>query len=339
VATTDRALKSAPYERLGLRAEDLAAIYRTMRLARALSERMWAVQRAGKVSFVATGEGHEAAQTASAYAMRRGADFFLPYYRDLAVVLAAGMTARDVMLHLFAKAADPSSGGRQMAAHYAHTGLKIVSSSSPVGVKIPQAAGVALAAKLQRQEAIAIVYFGDGATSQGDFHEGLNFAGVHRLPVIFFCENNGYAISVPRRLQMAIERVSDRAAGYGFPGVTVDGNDVLAVYEATAQAAQRARRGDGPTLIEATVYRYSPHTSNDDDRKYRTAEEVAEARRRDPIALFRARLLQWGVIGEAADRQMGEEIAREVTDATRYAEQSPDPAPEDALKRVYAEGP
>ncbi len=339
MTTSARPVQQTPYGQLGLQAKDLLAVYRTMRLARAISERMWVLQRTGKTSFVVTCEGHEAAQAGSAFALRPGVDVFAPYYRDLALVLMAGMTAREVMLSAFAKPADPSSGGRQMPGHYSHVKLKIVSGGSPVGTRIPQAAGIALAAKLQKQDTVVLCSFGDGASSKGDFHEGLNFAAIHKLPVVYLCESNGYAISVPRRLQMAIERVSDRAAAYGIPGVTVDGNDPLAVYAATRQAADRARRGEGPTLIEATVYRFSPHTSNDDDTKYRSREELAEARKRDPIALFRARLLEWRILDEQADKALGDAIAQEVNEASRFAEQSPDAAPEDALRHVYYEKP
>ena len=226
MTTIEQTLRELPAKASGLRPTDLIAIYRYMCLSRALFERMWLMQRGGKSPFIVTGEGQEGVQVGSAYAMNRDLDFFLPYYRDLGVVLVAGMTPREVMLNLLARAADPSGGGRQLPSHYFHPSLRIVSGSSPVATQVPHAAGIALAAKVKREGSVAICYFGEGGTSKGDFHEGLNFAGVHRLPVVFVCENNGYAISVPGHKQAAVKDLAIRAEGYGFPGVVVDGNDV-----------------------------------------------------------------------------------------------------------------
>ena len=177
----------------------------------------------------------------TAWAMRRGVDVWLPYYRDGGVVLTAGMTPYEIFLGIFAKADDPSSGGRQMPSHLGHRALGIITGSSPIATQVPHAAGIAYAIKYP-QGAVVACWFGDGATSAGDWHEGLNFAGIHRLPVVFVCENNHYAISVPQSKQMAIDDVADRAAGYGFPGVVVDGNDVLACYAAMKEARPRPRR-------------------------------------------------------------------------------------------------
>ncbi|MDP2948257.1 MAG: thiamine pyrophosphate-dependent dehydrogenase E1 component subunit alpha, partial [Chloroflexota bacterium] len=200
---------------------------------------------------------------------------------------------------------------------------------------IPHAVGIALASKLRGEKDVTIVYFGDGATSEGDFHEGLNFAAVRRLPVIFFCENNGYAISVPLSKQMAVANVADRAEAYGFPGITVDGNDVVAVYQATKAAVERARRGGGPSLIEARTYRLVPHSSDDDDRRYRSREEVEEWRGKDPLPRLKAYLQLLGALSHEQDDEIHRRVAREVDDATDFAEQSPYPQPEDALTNVY----
>ncbi len=316
--------------------EDLLEMYRIMLLTRALCERLWLMNRSGKLPFIVTCEGHEAAQVGSACALRPGHDFALPYYRDMAVVLTLGMTAREVMLNALHRAADPNSGGRQMPGHWSHPGLRIVSQSSPVATHILHAVGIAHAARIKGEDTVAMAYFGEGSTSKGDFHEGLNWAGVFRLPVVFFCENNGYAISVPVSRQVPVPHVADRACAYGFPGVTVDGNDLLAVYEVTRQAVERARRGEGPTLIEALTYRFAPHTSNDDDRFYRSREEVEAWRRRDPIGLFRGSLLEQGILTEERDRELRAEVAREVDDAEAFAEASPPPRPEDALGPVFA---
>ena len=248
------------------------------------------------------------------------------------------MTAREIMLAVFAKADDPASGGRQMPGHYGYTRLRIVSFSSPVAVHIPRAVGIAFASKLRGEEDVTITYFGDGATSKGDFHEALNFAGVHKVPCIFVCENNQYAISVPLAKQMAIENVSARAAGYGFPGVTIDGNDLLACYRATVEAVERARAGEGPTLIECKTYRLAPHSSDDDDRRYRSREEVELWKGRDPILRFKAYLEEQGLLVARRNEAMNKRVAKEVDDATEFAERAPYPKPEDALSKVFVEG-
>ncbi|HJX62242.1 MAG TPA: thiamine pyrophosphate-dependent dehydrogenase E1 component subunit alpha [Dehalococcoidia bacterium] len=310
-------------------------MYRKVVLSRALSARMWILNRMGRAPFAITGDGHEVAQVASAFTLKPGKDWVAPYYRDMGVVLTVGMTPRDLMLGLLAKAADPSSGGRQMPSHFGHAELRIVSGSSPVATQIPHAVGIALASKLRGEKDATIVYFGDGATSKGDFHEGLNFAGVHRLPVVFFCENNGYAISVPLKKQMAIARVSERAAGYGFPGVTVDGNDPLAVYAASKEALQRARNGEGPTLIEAVVQRLVPHSSDDDQRRYRSQEEIDAGKLADPIPQFKAYLEKEGLLTAEQNEEINKRVAKEVDDATDFAEKSPYPQPEEAVTRVY----
>jgi len=318
-----------------LKKGDLTNIYRVMVLARALSERLWILNHMGRGPAFWPCHGHEACQVGSVSALKPGRDFFLPYYRDLGVALAVGMTARELMLPFFAKAEDPASGGRQMPNHFSHTGLNIISGSSSVATQIPHAVGIAFASKLREEDDVTIVYFGDGATSKGDFHEGLNFAGVHRLPVIFFCEHNRYAISVPQSKQMAIEDIAIRAEGYGFPGITIDGNDVLACYRATSDAAQRARSGEGPTLIEAKTYRLQPHSGDDDDSRYRRREEITEWSAKDPILRFRSYLDEQGHLTSDEDEALKESVAKEVDDATSYAESAPDPQPQDAPAHVY----
>jgi 2-oxoisovalerate dehydrogenase E1 component alpha subunit len=311
-------------------------MYHFMVLARTLDERMWLLNRTGKVPFVISCQGHEAAQVGSALALDRGKDFALPYYRGLGTVLVMGMTPREVMLGLFARAADPSSGGRQMPAHYSQRRLKIVSQSSEVGTQIPHAAGIGLAEKIKGGDAVAWVSFGEGSTSQGDFHEGINLAAVHKLPVIFQCENNDYAISVPMSQQMAVASVADRSVAYGIPGVKVDGTDPLATYLATREAVARARRGAGPTLIEARCLRLMPHSSDDNDRSYRPNEELKEIRAHDPLACFRARLFDEGVLDEPREREIRQQAAHDVDDATEFAERSPLPDPDTLLQHVYA---
>jgi 2-oxoisovalerate dehydrogenase E1 component alpha subunit len=313
-------------------------MYRTMVTARLVDEAAFRLNRQGKAPFVVPVSGHEGCQVGTAWPLRRGHDVWLPYYRDVAVVLAAGMTPYEIFLGLFAKAEDPSSGGRQMPSHWGSRRLGIISHSSPIATQIPHAAGVAYAAKYRGEDAVVGCWFGEGATSEGAWHEGLNFAGIHRLPVIFVCENNHYAISVAQSKQMAVENVADRAAGYGFPGVVVDGNDVLACYSAMATAVERARAGEGPTLIEAKTYRFFPHTSDDDDRSYRSREEVDEARHHDPIELFATTLREAAVLEDGEADTIASAIKAEVDEQIERAWNAPDPAPETLHRHVFFEG-
>lgn len=322
---------------VGLAKGQLADIYYRMVLARYLGQRMRLLNRMGKGAFAVSGEGQEAAQVGTAYALRPGHDWVLPYYRDIGVAVTIGQTARDVMLGYFSRAEDVSSGGRNMPCHFSDPKLHIISGSAPVATQLPHAAGVALAAKLRGLGEVAAVYFGDGGTSPGDTHEAMNFAGVHKLAVIFVCENNQYAISVPWRKQAAVENAAVRAQGYGFAGVTVDGNDVLAVYAAAREAAARARRGEGPTLIEAKTYRLVPHTSDDDDRRYRSREEVEEWAKRDPLIRFAGWLQEHGVLGRRGVEDVQQRVAKEVDEAAEYAENAAAPAPESALGHVFVE--
>jgi 2-oxoisovalerate dehydrogenase E1 component alpha subunit len=318
-------------------AATMREMFRFMVLARALDERMWLLNRGGKAPFVISCQGHEAAQVGAAFALTRDKDFTLPYYRGLATVLVMGMTPTEVMLSLFARAADPNSGGRQMPAHYSSRRLRIITQSSPVGTQIVHAAGVGLAEKIRGGDAVVWTSFGEGTTSQGDFHEGINLAAVHRLPVIFQCENNEYAISVPQQQQMAVSSVAERGPAYGIPGISVDGTDVLAVYEVTRRAVERARRGDGPTLLEARVVRLTAHSSDDNDRTYRSQRELKSMRHQDPIARFASFLHEHGLLSEADERELRAAVAAEVDAATSAAEEAPLPEPETLLKHVYAE--
>ncbi|WNF37850.1 thiamine pyrophosphate-dependent dehydrogenase E1 component subunit alpha [Bacillaceae bacterium IKA-2] len=325
------------HAKIGLSDIDVLDIYETMLLARKIDERMWLLNRAGKIPFVISCQGQEAAQVGAAFALDKEKDYILPYYRDMGVVLRFGLTARDLMLSAFAKAEDPNSGGRQMPGHFGSKKKRIVTGSSPVTTQVPHAVGIALAGKLQNKDFVAFTTFGEGSSNQGDFHEGANFAAVHKLPVILMCENNKYAISVPIHKQLACEKVSDRAIGYGMPGFTVDGNDPIAVYEVVKAAAERGRRGEGPTLIETISYRLTPHSSDDDDRVYRSREEVDAAKKLDAIITFKAYLQELEILTETLEKELNERIAEAVNDATEYAEAAPYPSPESALKYVYAE--
>lgn len=331
-------MNALPHIALDLADDEVVAMYRTMVLARALDERANILYRQGKIAFTVTGIGHEGAQVGAARALRAGHDVVMPYYRDTAVVLELGMTPEEIMLGEFARAADPSSGGRQMPKHWGHKALNIPSGSSPVATQIPQAAGLGLAVKYKREDKVVWVSFGDGAVSRGDFHEGLNFAAIHKLPVIFFCQNNRYAISVPFEKQSPVPNVAARAAAYGIPGVTVDGSDVFAVYRVMSEAVDRARRGEGPTLIEALTYRLDPHTTNDDDRKYRAREEVEKAwQEQDPVRRLREYLLTHELASSDYLEQLEEGAKQEALEAARRAEAAPPPEGPTALHHVYAE--
>jgi len=323
------------HEQLGLSNTVVVDMYKYMLLARKFDERCLLLQRAGKINFHVSGIGQESTQIAAAFALDRERDYFLPYYRDYGFVLSVGMTLKELMLSAFAKADDPNSGGRQMPGHFGSKRLRIVTGSSPVTTQVPHAVGIALSAKMQKKDIVSYVTFGEGSSNQGDFHEGLNFAGVQKLPVIFLCENNQYAISVPVKKQLG-GKVSDRALGYGFPGIRVDGNDALEVYRVVKDARERAVRGEGPTLIEAMMYRLSPHSTSDNDLAYRTKEEVDENWKKDGLPRMKAYLMECGLWNEEQEAAFLEEIKQELKVAIDEAERAPFPNPEETLLHVYA---
>ena len=328
MATTTRA-ETAPKE-------EYLDLHRWMCMAKALDDRMHILVKQGRAPFVGSSRGHEGVQVASTAAIGPD-DWLVPHYRGLANSIVRGLTMKEWMLAVFAKAGDPLSAGRNIpGGSYSYRRLKIAPVSQVVASWIPKAAGIAYAAKLKGEGSVTLCTFGDGATSQGEFHEGVNFAAVHRLPVVFVCENNSYAISVPIRLQMANPNVADRAAGYGIPGVTVDGTDVPACYAAAREAVARARTGEGPTLIDAKIWRINSHTSEDNQLKYRTKEELEEASRHDPIVRFTAWLAERRWITQEGAARMQTAFDQEASDAADWAEQQPDPLPEDALKHVFA---
>jgi len=321
------------HKALGLSDERVVAMYRTMLLARRLDERLWALNRQGRVPFVVSVAGHEATQVGAAFAIDSQIDWSLPYYRDLAFNLALGVTPHDVFLGVFAKAADPASGGRQMPSHWSDPTRNLFTHSSVIATQFPHACGIAHELRASGRPGVVVVSSGEGATSEGDWHEAMNFAGLHGLPVIFLIENNLYAISVPVTEEVA-GSVANRAQGYGMPGVEVDGNDVLQVYGVVSAAVERARKGGGPTLIEAKTYRYYAHTSDDDDKLYRTADEVELWRRKDPITVLRQYLVESRLLDEAAEERIDVETTEEIAAAVAMAEAAPDPT--DALSFVYA---
>jgi 2-oxoisovalerate dehydrogenase E1 component alpha subunit len=322
---------------VGLTDDDLIAMYRLVALARSLDERMWVLNRAGRIPFVISGQGHEGAQVGITWPLQKGHDWIAPFYRSIATCLTFGMSPRDILTAQYATANDPSSGGRQMPGHYGSREHNLVSVSSPVATQLLHAVGIALAAKIRKTGQVALTTMGEGSSNQGDVHEGLNFAAIHKLPFIFVVENNGYAISVPAARQVSVANVADRAAGYGIPGIVVDGNDVLACYAAARDAVDRARAGDGPTLIEAKVHRLTAHSSDDQQTKYRSEEELAAERTKDCVPVFRTRLREAGILTDAVEEGLTAEIKSIVDEATEYAEAQPDPDPATATRYVYVE--
>jgi len=321
---------------LGLADDEVVAMYRGLLQARTLDQRMSTMNRQGRARFVISGQGQEATQVGSAWALRAGHDIALPYYRDFGVVLTLGMTPYEVFLAVLARADDPNSGGRQMPNHWGSRRLNIVTGSSPIATQLPHAAGLAQASTIRGDDRVTVCWFGEAASSKGDFHEGLNYAGIHRLPVVFVCENNHYAISVTMAQQSAVADVAARAPSYGMPGVIVDGNDTLEVYGAVRAAVARARAGGGPTLVECKTYRLMPHTSDDDDRRYRSPEEVQVWRERDPLPRLRRYLVGRGLVTVEAADDMEVAARTEIDDAARRAEAAAPPRAETAYRRVYA---
>ncbi|MBA3377121.1 MAG: thiamine pyrophosphate-dependent dehydrogenase E1 component subunit alpha [Actinobacteria bacterium] len=326
------------HEMLGLTLDDVKLMYRQMLLMRVIGERMMQLNRMGRAPFTAASDGHEAAEVGAGWAIHRGSDWCVPYYRDIGVAIALGFTTLDEFRGVFAKATDPSSGGRQMLHQFSSPRDRILTGSVCIATQFPHAVGLALAARVKKEDHIVFAFGGEAATSPGDFHEAVNFAAVHRLPVVFVIENNLLAISTRFEQQMAVPNVADRAAAYGIPGTIADGMDVLDSYEKVRAAADRARAGGGPSLVELKCYRYLPHTSDDDDSRYRSKDELAYWRGRDPVDAGKAYLVTQGV-ADGWFRSTREDVGTEIESAIEQAESEPDPSPEDAMRHVYAEDP
>lgn len=335
VTSQPAAQPTSQFERHGLSDEQLVWMLRNMLLQRTIDNRGFQLNRQGKIPFSAGSEGHEALQAGAALAFERGKDVLAGYYRDSGLFLGIGITAEEALRSQFATAAD-LNGGRQFPHHFSKKSLGLVSMSSVIAAHCTHAVGFAFAIKYRGEQGRAVLCcFGDGATSQGEWHEAVNFAAVQRLPIVFLCENNGLAISVPIEKQMAIRHVSERAAGYGMPGETFDGLDPLASYDAVKRALDRARGGGGPSLIEGIVYRYLGHTTDDDDRTYRSREDVEEMRKRDPLPSFEAFLLENGVVDKARLEALRKDVLREVNEATDCVEKEPLPSPSELYTNVY----
>jgi acetoin:2,6-dichlorophenolindophenol oxidoreductase subunit alpha len=314
--------------------EQLLEMFYWLKLIRAFDERLSILVRQGKVrSGVYTGIGQEAIIVGTCYGLKKE-DFICPLHRDLGSFLMRGVDARTMMSQMFAKTTGLSKG-RDSALHSGVTELGIFGNTSMLGANLPVAAGLGLTFKMERSESVVVAYFGEGASNTGDFHEALNFAGVHQLPIVFICENNQYAYSVPVEKSMAIDDVADRAESYGFDGVAINGNDVLAVYQAALGALARARSGGGPTLIECKTYRWHGHSEHD-KAFYRSDEELAMWKSRDPIPTFTTYLMAQKVLDPDKLKEIEARITASIDDAVEFATNAPDPQPEDATTDLYA---
>jgi acetoin:2,6-dichlorophenolindophenol oxidoreductase subunit alpha len=314
--------------------EQLLEMFYWLKLIRAFDERLSTLVKQGKVrSGVYTGIGQEAIIVGTCFGLRRE-DFICPLHRDLGAFLMKGVDARTMMSQMFAKTTGLSKG-RDSALHSGVNELGVFGNTSMLGANLPVAAGIGLTFKMERSDNVVVAYFGEGASNVGDFHEALNIAGVQRLPILFICENNQYAYSVPVEKSMAIDDVAVRAEGYGFDGVAINGNDVLAVYQATQGALARARAGDGPTLIECKTYRWHGHSEHD-KAFYRTNEELAMWKSRDPIPTFTTYLKGLNVLSDEQVKETETRVKSTIDDAVDFAANAPDPEPGEALTDLYA---
>jgi pyruvate dehydrogenase E1 component alpha subunit len=321
----------------GLGPDDLLRMYRGMVTIRAYDERAMNLQRSGRISFCVISTGEEATQIGTAAALT-ATDWIFPSYRQHGVAMWRGASLEAMAHQLFGTALD-NIKGRQMPCHYSFMDLRFISVSSVIGTQMIQAVGAAMAQQIQQTQDIAITYFGDGATSANDFHSAMNLAGVKKAPVLFVCINNQYAISTPLSKQTACTNIATKAVAYGMPGVTVDGTDVLAIYKATLAAADRARRGEGPTLLELLTYRHAPHSSSDDPSRYRELSEGEPWLAKDPIIRLGDQLVEWQVATVEDLERIKAECVEAVLAATKVAESAPLPDAATLFDDVYAELP
>ncbi len=314
---------------------DLLRLYQEMLRLRLLDQRMLTLQRQGRVAFYGTATGEEAAVLGSAFALQKD-DWIFPALRQGGAALLRGYPLVEYISQCMGNRRDGTKG-RQMPSHYCYRPANFVSWSSCIATQIPHAVGAAWAMKIRGDGNIAIGYMGDGATSEGDFHVAMNFAGVFKVPVVLFCQNNQWSISVNIKQQTASDTIAIKAIAYGFEGIVVDGNDVLAVYSATRDAAEKARSGGGPTLIEAITYRMGAHSSSDDPRLYRDDAEVEEWRRKDPVLRFRIYLEQQGIWDDLKQQTLEEQLNQEILNAVAEAETYGPPPLETLFEDVYSE--
>ncbi|APR74899.1 Branched-chain alpha-keto acid dehydrogenase, E1 component, alpha subunit protein [Minicystis rosea] len=320
-----------------LREDEVTGLYRALLRTRMLDDRLTAIQRQGRIGFHIGSLGEEAAILGSAFALRPQ-DWLFPCYREFGGALLRGFPLQRYVDNMFGNQNDPAKG-RQMPDHYCYRAAKVTSVSSPIGTQITQAVGFAWAAKLKHEDLVSLVYFGEGATSSSEFHNGMNFAGVYKAPCVLFCRNNGWAISVPTERQTASAGFAVKAEAYGIPGVRVDGNDLFAVIKVTRDAIARAARGEGPTMIEALTYRLSGHSTSDDPKAYRPEQWLEPWRRQDPIARVRRHLERTGTWSDAKDKEVEAEVDTELRAAVAVAEKTPAPPIDSLFDDVFAELP
>ena len=328
-------IATGTFERYGLSDQQLREMFRNMLLQRQLDNRGFQLNRQGKVPFALGSEGHEALQAGAAMAFNRGKDILAPYYRDLGLCLGIGLSPYEILLSIFARAAD-HNGGRQFPNHYSSKAVGLMSFSSILAAHLPHAVGAAYAMKYREEKGRAVLATcGDGTTSEGEWHESMNFAAVHKLPFVMLVENNEWAISTPLDKQMAQPEIWKRAEGYGMPGSRFNGFNPLETYAAVKEAMDRARRGGGPMLVEGTCYRYLAHSTDDNDMTYRTREDVLERRKQDPVPAFESFLLEHRIMSEQDVAAMRKDVLRETNEATDAAEALPYPDPADLYKNIY----
>lgn len=318
--------------------ELLVGLYTKMLSARLMDERFLRLQRMGKMSFTAPLAGHEAAQIAAAAALIPGKDWFFPYYRDYGAALALGLPIDEIFAQVMGAKSDTAKA-RQMPMHPGSKALNIFTGASAIAAHIPPAVGAALSMKLKNTGEVALASFGDGATSEGDFHAAINFAGVQTMPIVFLCQNNRYAISVEFEQQSGSATVAEKAHAYGMPGYLVDGMDVLACYYVLREAVSQARNGFGPALIDAQVYRYGPHSSADDDSHYREQSEKDIWAKRDPLTRLKTYLTKRSLWSDAQDAEARDKINASFADAIKSAEEAGKAPVEWMLEDVFEETP
>lgn len=317
--------------------EELKRLYELMVLTRAYDDRGLKLQRQGRIGFYIGCKGQEACQLGSAYALNPE-DWVFPAYREPGVLFLRGISLKSMICQMIGNAEDPCLG-RQMPCHFSYKSVNYGSISSPLATQLPHAVGAAFAAKYKKDKIVTFTYFGDGSTSEGDFHVSLNFAAVYKTPTIFFCQNNQWAISVPFHKQTASESVAIKAKAYGMPGIKVDGNDILAVYQVAKEAIERARNGEGPTLIEAYTYRLGSHSSSDDAARYRSADELSSWEKKDPIIRFELYLKSLGLLTDQDVKDIRENADQMLSDAIKEAEKVGQPALETLFTDVYKDVP
>ncbi len=329
--------KVSPARDPGLSKAELLRLFETMVRTRVMEERALVLQRQGRIGFYVPCTGQEASHIGTAAALR-DSDWIFPAYRQAGIPLLRDVDMQQIVDEWYGNEGDICHG-RQMPVHYSFRSIHFVSISSPIGTQMTQAAGAAMAARYRHEDTVMMTYCGDGGTSENDFHSALNFAAVYKAPVVFICENNGWAISTPLEYQTASETIAIKAEAYGMPGVRVDGNDILAVYQVTKDAVERARKGKGPTLIESLTYRVGPHSSSDDPTRYRDAHEVDAWQAKDPIIRFRKYLKSKRMLTQGVEDKIYEDAKSTVNECIKRAEDKPAPPIASMFDDVYRDMP